>query len=215
MDNCQFNVSVYNQYVREYINKFMDLNLYKHTFDHLLDKLPPSGALLELGCGPGNVVKYIKTKRPDLQILGIDLAPEMIKAAKTANPDSEFKLLDIRQAGQIEGHFDAVIAAFCIPYLSSEDLTDVFAQMKRLTAARKGMIYISCMEGQREESGPEKTSFTGASEMYINYYPRHEIETLISEHDFLITRLFLIDYPENDGSTTTDLIYIAESGNVA
>jgi cyclopropane fatty-acyl-phospholipid synthase-like methyltransferase len=197
------------------MNRFMDLNLYKDTFSHLIDELPPSGAILELGCGPGNVVKYIKANRPDVHILGIDLAPEMVKAAKAANPDSEFKLMDIRQADKIEGHFDAVIAAFCIPYLSSEDLTGVFAQMKRLTTARKGMIYISCMEGSREKSGLEKTSFTGASELYINYYPRKQIEWLITEHGFTIKSLYLKDYSETDGSTTTDLIFIAESCNVA
>jgi trans-aconitate methyltransferase len=119
MDNCQINVSVYNQYVNEYIDRFMDLSLYKDSFSLLLKELPPGSAILELGCGPGNVVKYIKANRSDFQILGIDLAPEMIKAAKATNPDSEFKLLDIRQADEIKGHFDAVIAAFCIPYLSS------------------------------------------------------------------------------------------------
>jgi len=188
----------------------MDLQLYKHTFDHLLERLVPDAAVLELGCGPGNVIRYLKTKRPDLQIVGTDLAPEMIKAASIANPDSVFQLMDIRQAAAIEGNFDAVIAAFAIPYLSPSDLPALFQQMKRLTAAKKGLMYVSCMEGSPEKSGFEKTSFTGASEMYIQYYTRHEIESLITRQDFTITQRFLIDYPESDGSFTTELVYIAK-----
>jgi len=210
-DHCQINVDIYNQYVREYIDRFMDLQLYKHTFDHLLERLVPDAAVLELGCGPGNVIRYLKTKRPDLQIVGIDLAPEMIKAASIANPDSVFQLMDIRQAAALEGNFDAVIAAFTIPYLSPSDLPDLFQQMKRLTSAKKGLLYVSCMEGSPEKSGFEKTSFTGASEMYIQYYTRHEIESLITRQDFTITQRFLIDYPESDGSFTTELVYIAKS----
>jgi hypothetical protein len=45
----------------------------------------------------------------------------MIEAAKKTNPGAAFKLLDIRHASEIEGDFDAVIAAFCIPYLSFEN----------------------------------------------------------------------------------------------
>src|SRR5687767_13608952 len=110
MDHVLHTVNVYNQHVKEYMNTFMDLDLYKDTFNHLLDALPPGATVLELGCGPGNVVKYLKTKRADLQILGIDLAPAMIEAAKKENPGVEFKQLDIRNAGEIEGSFNAVIA---------------------------------------------------------------------------------------------------------
>ena len=214
MNHQPRNVTIYNQYVQAYIDKFMDLALYKDSFDLLLQMLPPGGTVLELGCGPGNVVRYLGSKRADLQLLGIDLAPEMIEAAKKINPDAAFKILDIRRAGEIEGHFDAVIAAFCIPYLSSADLPDVFAQMKRLTTAKKGMIYVSCMEGPRERSGFERTSFTGESEMYINYYPRKQIESLLKAHDFVIKNFYTKDYPETDGSTTTDLIYLAECSSV-
>jgi cyclopropane fatty-acyl-phospholipid synthase-like methyltransferase len=186
----------------------MDLDLYKDTFEHLLKHLPQEASLVELGCGPGNVVKYIKSKRQDLHFVGIDLAPEMIKAAQKENPGEEFRVLDIRNAGEIHGRFDAVIAAFCIPYLSFDDLPDLFSNMRRLTS-EKGIIYLSCMEGAEERSGFEKTSFTGQDELYINYYPRNKIESLMKKYDFEIVKFYTKDYLEADGSTTTDLIYIA------
>lgn len=209
MGNNLYAASIYNQHVKEYMNKFMDLTLYKDTFEYLLEKLPYGGNVLELGCGPGNVAKYILDKRPDLHYLGIDFAAEMIKAAKEVNRNAEFQRMDIRNAGQIEGSFDAVMAPFCIPYLSADDLPGVIANMKRLTAD-KAIIYLSFMEGPRERSGFEKTCFTGDDELYISYFPKSETELLLKKHDFEITRSYNKDYPEMDGSVTTDLIYIAE-----
>jgi SAM-dependent methyltransferase len=208
MYSSQHTVHIYNRHVKEYMNRFMDLGLYKDTFEFLLETLPPGGNVLELGCGPGNVAKHMLGKRPDLYYLGIDLAPEMIKAAKEENPGAEFQLLDIRNADRIEGRFDAVIAAFSIPYLSSDDLPGVMANMSRLTA-ENGMIYLSFMEGARERSGFEKTSFTGEEELYISYYPAPEIELLLKENGFEIKRPYSQDYPEADGSVTKDIIYIA------
>jgi cyclopropane fatty-acyl-phospholipid synthase-like methyltransferase len=215
MNNQSHTIEIYNRYVKEYSDKFMNLDLYKDTFDYLVDKLPTGANVLELGCGPGNVARHLMSKRADLQMLGIDLAPNMIEAARKANPGAEFRLLDIRHAREIHRHFHGVIAAFCIPYLAVEDLTGLFVNMKRLTTEKKGMIYLSFMEGQRERSGFEKTSFTGTSEMYINYYPRNAIESMMKEHDFVIKKLYTKDYPETDGSTTTDLIYIAERCNLS
>jgi ubiquinone/menaquinone biosynthesis C-methylase UbiE len=210
MNHQQHTIEVYNQNVKGYMDKFMDLELYKATFSDLL-KLVPSGAqVLELGCGPGNVTSYIKSIRADLQITGIDLAPNMIKAARKVNPESRFETMDIRDIHKMESSFDAVIAAFCIPYLSPEDLPALFAQLRRLTINRKGLVYVSFMEGPRERSGFEQTSFTGTSELYIEYYPTTMITSLLKLNDLTIRRSYTQDYHEADGSITKDLIYIAD-----
>ncbi|HEU4470920.1 MAG TPA: class I SAM-dependent methyltransferase [Flavisolibacter sp.] len=209
MDTSKLNVEIYDRYVENYVDKFMDLDLYRDTFDYLLNSIAEGGAVLELGCGPGNVVRYMSSKRPDLRILGIDLSPRMIEVAAAVNPGAEFRLMDIRHAGELEGHFDAVVSAFSIPYLSSGDVAAVFAEMRRLTARKKGMIYVSFMEGPRERSGFERTSFTGTSEMYLNYYPRTDIEALMQKQGFVIQQIHAKDYPETDGTVTTELIYLA------
>ena len=212
MDHNAQNVRVYNRFVREYMDRFMDLSLYRDSFDPLLEMLPARSSVLDLGCGPGNVVKYLKTKRADLRVLGIDLAPEMLRAARTANPGTEFRLMDVRDAGHIEDRFHAVIAAFCIPYLSFNDLPRLFHDFRRL-AQPGGLIYLSFMEGPGDRSGFEKTSFAGHSELFISYYTRHEIGSLLKESGFDINEVLAKDYPEADGSVTTDLIYIASQSD--
>lgn len=208
MDNQLRTVNIYNQYVENYINKFMYFDLYNDTFEDFLNLLPQNSKVLELGCGPGNIVKYFLERRSDLQITGVDLAPEMIKKAKAINPGAEFKLMDIREANKINHQFNAVVGAFCLPYLSFDDLTNFFFNLKNLTT-KDGLVYISCMEGKRERSGFEKTSFTGDSEIYIYYHQRDNLEQLLQKNGFDIIKFYTKDYPEADGNVTTDLIYIA------
>jgi cyclopropane fatty-acyl-phospholipid synthase-like methyltransferase len=211
MDSKQHNTTVYNQHAKAYLHKFLDFDLYHNTYDSLLSMLPLNATVLELGCGPGNVVRYFLQKRPDLQITGIDLAPEMIRQAEKTNPNATFQILDIRDAGAIQEKFDAVAGTFCLPYLSYEDLDLFFGNLKSLTK-ENGIIYISCMEGPPERSGFEKTSFTGDDELYITYYERGAIEARLAENGFLTEAFFTKAYPETDGSVTTDLIYIARKG---
>ena len=212
MDNQLKTIEVYNQYVNEYVRKFMHFDLYDDTFDFLLDLIPKNSNMLELGCGPGNVIKYFLEKRPDLDILGIDLAPEMLRKAKEINPQARFNLLDIRNAAQIDQEFSVVMAAFCLPYLSFDDLDVFFANIKKLTK-QNGLVYLSCMEGTRERSGFEKTSFTGESEIYIYYHQRETIESYLSKNGFVVEKFYTKDYPETDGTVTTDLIYVAKRNN--
>lgn len=209
MDYSLHTVNIYNQHVKDYVNKFMDLDLYKDTFDSVLEILPKNATILELGCGPGNVVKYLKARRKDLDIFGIDLAPEMIKEAKRQNPDSKFEVMDIRHAGEIKQKFNAVIAAFCIPYISYDDTAKLFKSFSNLLVD-DGVLYVSCMEGIRERSGFEKSSFTGKDEIYVNYYNRIEIGTWLNENKFEIDSFYTKDYPEMDGSLTTEIVFIAK-----
>ncbi len=208
MDHQLKTVQVYNEYVNEYLNKFMHFDLYNDTFDAFLNLLPQESSILELGCGPGNVVKYFLDKRPDLDIWGLDLAPEMLKQAELLNPRARFSLMDIRNVGQIAEVFDAVVGAFCLPYLSFDDLDLFFKNLGTLTKDQ-GVIYLSCMEGRAEQSGFEKTSFTGDSEIYIYYHQRDQLEARLASNGFVIEHFYTKDYPELDGSVTIDLIYIA------
>ena len=185
----------------------MSLELYKDTFDVFLNSLLPDAHVLELGCGPGNVVQYLKTKRPDLNITGIDLSAEMIKVAIKHNPDCNFQVMDILQSDQIQRQFNAIVAAFSLPYISRGDVERFFSNIGSLST-KSALLYISYMEGPEERSGWEQTSFTGNDELYINYYQKQDIEKKVQDQHFEIVASFNKEYFETDGSITTDIIII-------
>ncbi|MDZ4667452.1 MAG: class I SAM-dependent methyltransferase [bacterium] len=60
----------------------MDLEGYKNSYDFICSSLNKSKSkVLEISCGLGNVTKYLLSKRPDLHVLGTDIAPNMIELA--------------------------------------------------------------------------------------------------------------------------------------
>lgn len=209
MDHQLKTVDIYNQYVKEYEEKFMLFDLYNDTFDALLNVLPITASILELGCGPGNVINYFLNKRKDLIITGVDLAAEMLKRGKEINPSADFILEDIRNLNAFTKQYHAVVGAFCLPYLSHTDLDQFFQDISRLTK-ENGYVYLSCMEGDPNKAGFEKTSFTGNSELYIYYHERSVLEKLFVDNRLQVNKFYTKDYPETDGSVTTDLIYIAK-----
>ncbi|MDD3582247.1 MAG: class I SAM-dependent methyltransferase [Desulfobacca sp.] len=51
--------------------------LYARFVEDLQVAVPPGGLLLDVGTGPGRLLKMIALRRPDIQIFGLDLSPRM------------------------------------------------------------------------------------------------------------------------------------------
>lgn len=48
----------------------------------------PTQSLLDVGCGEGFVIRHLRSNRPDLKIVGIDIDAEVLKVAAYQNPDN-------------------------------------------------------------------------------------------------------------------------------
>src|SRR5690349_11179871 len=80
MDPCEISANAFHKLADRYRDKFMDLTLYDGSYRDFCDSLPQGRArVLDAACGPGNVSRYLITRRPELDLLGIDLAPRMVE----------------------------------------------------------------------------------------------------------------------------------------
>lgn len=101
---------------------------------------------LEIGCGPGNITKYLLFKRPDFDILGIDIAPNMIALAKQNNLQARFALMDSKEIFAIKTKFAGIVCGLCIPYLSPADNEKLISDANNLLNENR-LIYLSFVEG--------------------------------------------------------------------
>lgn len=208
MDNNQMSVDVFNKRADLYQEKFMDVAMYHDTFDLFCDHITRERAnVLELACGPGNVTKYLLEKRPDLQILGTDLAPNMLQLAKINNPQATFQWMDARDIGKINRAYDAVMCGFGFPYLSKEEVITFIADAARLLTTA-GVLYISTMEDDYSKSGIKRSATTGDT-TYTYYHQADYLTAALAANNFRIASLTRKVTPAADGTTTTDLIIIA------
>jgi ubiquinone/menaquinone biosynthesis C-methylase UbiE len=209
MDKYKTTIETYNKSAKSFQDKFMNMDLYHDTYDRFCDMIDNrNNDIFEIACGPGNITRYLLTKRPDLNITAIDLSPQMIELAKINNPTVDFRVMDCREIGMIEKKFDAIMCGFCLPYLSQDESVKLIADSYKLLNSNS-LIYISTMEGDYEKSGFETTSFSGQEQVYVHYHQADYLKNRLQESGFEDVVLQCKDYPEQDGSVTTDMIFIA------
>lgn len=111
MDKYEETFETWNKVASLYQDKFMDLDLYDETYDYICKAIAKEKAkILEIGCGPGNITKYFLSKRPDFNVFGIDIAPNMIELAKKNNPTAKFSIMDSRKIDEIQEKYDGFTA---------------------------------------------------------------------------------------------------------
>ena len=112
-------VRVFDKRTNQYQDKFMDASISNYWLDMFCSKITTSAAnILELACGPGDITKYMLTKRPDFKVFGIDLDPNMIGLAKINNPSGDFQVMDCREIGKLNKRYDGIMCGFGLTYLS-------------------------------------------------------------------------------------------------
>ncbi len=208
MDHNQIAVELFDKYAAEYQGKFMDVSQYHASLDALCAAISkPNSAVLEIACGPGNVTNYLLQKRPDLQILGTDLAPKMLALAQQNNPSARFELLDGRAIGQLQAQYDAIVCGFFLPYLTKQEAIQFIADA--VTRLRPGgCLFVSTMEDDYSKSGWHKGS--KGDDMYMHFHEAGYLTAAIEANGFKIIDLRRVEIPGQDPTITQDLLLLAQ-----
>jgi len=175
MDKYQKTIETFNAVADKYWDKFKDFELYQATYDGFIKHLPEGQVdLLEIACGPGNVSRYLLNKKPNINLLGIDLAPNMIKLARKHNQQAAYQVMDCRTIISLDQSFDAIMCGFCMPYLSWQDSLILIQDMCQLMKPG-GLLYLSTTEGQKANEGFHgSNSAKGA--IYVHFHDIEEIQ---------------------------------------
>ena len=183
MDRYQETFKTWNKLATLYQDKFMNLDLYNDTYDKFLKLVKKQQGLniLEIGCGPGNICKYLLTKNSELKISGIDMSSNMIELAQRNNPSAQFLEMDIREISSLKNEYDAIICGFCMPYLSQSDCINLIANCKNLLK-NSGTLYLSFVEGDYSKSGYQVGS--SGDKMYFYYHPLDLLQETLKAHCF-------------------------------
>ena len=199
----------WNKLAQAYHDKFMEMDLYNATYDQFCYAINNDNArVLELGCGPGNVTKYILNKKPNYSILATDTAPTMIELGKINVPKAQFQLLDVRDMVELHQTFDAILGGFVVPYLNSEEVQQFVADSVKLLNDN-GILYFSCIEKDTSYSETQ-TSSDGKITMEVNYHDSASLIHSLEENLFKVIDVFRINYPKPNGTSDIHLVIIAQ-----
>ena len=207
MDKYRETFTTWNNIAARYEDKFMDLDLYDKTYDIICNSLDKEQTkILEVGCGPGNITKYILSKRPDFDVFGIDIAPNMIAPARKNNPTAAFEVMDIRQIHSLKSTYDGIICGFCLPYLSAADVAKLIEDCYKLLN-ENGLIYLSFVEGDPAKSGFQ-TGSTG-ERSYFYYHRLSDLRAQLESCKFGNINVIEVDYKKSDSEMERHTILTA------
>ena len=207
MEHYKETAATWNKVATLYEEKFMDFTIYDESYDFLCSQIVhPNANVLEVGCGPGMIAKYLLEKLPDLQILGTDAAPNMVELAQKNNPKGKFIQLDCREILSLDQQFDIILSGFCIPYLSDEDVTRFLSDSHGILN-QNGLLYLSFVPGNAEKSGYQ----TGSSgdRVYFYYHSEDVIREKLKTFGFEFLKRFCISYERTTREKEVHLVLIA------
>lgn len=210
MDRYKETFDTWNNVALLYQEKFMALTLYNKTYDFfcsLIDK--PDAKILDIGCGPGNITKYLHSQRPDLDISGIDIAPNMVELAKKNNPAARFTVMDCRKINNLVTEFDGIVSGFCLPYLSPTERKEFILNANRLLN-NHGLLYLSFVEGKPHQSA-FKTNSCGR--VFFNYIELSDLKSQLKAFKFEVLKKYTLPYKVSETAIEQHTILIARKKN--
>ncbi|HEX2697195.1 MAG TPA: class I SAM-dependent methyltransferase, partial [Anaerolineales bacterium] len=139
----------YDKVAAEYAEKFKD-EMDNKPFDRdCLDRLAREvgglGPICDLGCGPGQIARYLHRK--GVYTLGVDLSPNMVAQAQWLNPEIHFHQGDMLSLPDADNSWGGIAAFYCIIHIPREQIVDALREMKRVVKPG-GVLLITFHIGQ-------------------------------------------------------------------
>lgn len=100
--------------------------------------------IMDLGCGPGELICELTDKYNNIEITGIDFSERMIEISKRRNPSANHIKMDASELSKLDGKYDIIICTHSLPYY--KEPVKVFEQLYKLLS-NDGRILVGFASG--------------------------------------------------------------------
>jgi SAM-dependent methyltransferase len=194
--------SSYDQVAQDYADKYL------HEFDHkpfdreLLDRfaamIPAGGRVVDLGCGPGQVARYLASR--GVNVSGIDLSQQMVEQARRLNPGIDFQQGDMRQLDLPDESLAGIAAFYAIIHIPHEETPAVMSELWRVLAPG-GLFLLSFHAGQEVRHMDE--FFGKTVNLNFRFFERDEMAAYLQAGGFVVDEVLeRPPYPDVEAQTT-------------
>jgi SAM-dependent methyltransferase len=203
--------SSYDVVAETYAGKFFD-ELSRKPFDRewlgQFARGCPHGRVLDIGCGPGHVGRFLTDL--GLDVIGVDLSPAMIDVARRLNPEMTFEVGDMKRLDHDDGSVAGVVAFYSLIHIPRAEAPDVLTEFRRALMPG-GKLLIAVHGGTGEITSDD---FLGHQTRFAaTLFEKDELARLIGDAGFTVDQT--AERERYEFETHTPRIYIAATHKVA
>lgn len=141
----------YDIVAADYAEQYKD-EMDKKPFDRdclhrLVHEVGGLGPICDLGCGPGQIARYLH--RQGVDVLGVDLSPQMIVEAQCLNPEIPFHQGNMLALPDADESWGGIAAFYCIIHIPRQQVVDALCEMKRVLRPG-GVLLIAFHVGEED-----------------------------------------------------------------
>ncbi len=152
--------------------------------------------VLELGCGSGVQSKQLLGL--GLEVVGIDISPNMVLEARKRAPKANFMVGDIANITFRDSSFNGIYARASLLHIPKDLIPKVFESINKMLKDG-GIFYLAVKEGKGE--GEVEDSRHGINiKRFFSFFVKEEIERLLEKAKFEVIEIKT--YTRVGGSTT-------------
>jgi SAM-dependent methyltransferase len=161
--------------------------------DWLIEKTADMGELCDLGCGPGQVARYLRDH--GAAVRGIDTSEGMLVQARRLNSDIHFMQGDMLALANIaEESFAGIAAFYCILHIPRPQVTDALREIRRVLRPN-GVLLLTFHIGQEVRHLDEWWGHT--VNLDFAFFEREEMKGYLRDAGYTLEEAIERDpYPE-------------------
>lgn len=127
--------SIWNFWANKYDKLWVQKYSLKPTRSYILKAITELKEInnmdvLDLGCGPGQLINEMSQKFKSFQITGIDFSDKMLEISKLKNPAAKHIQMNVSELNQLDARFNVIICTHSLPYYKEPE--KVFKELHRL-----------------------------------------------------------------------------------
>jgi SAM-dependent methyltransferase len=132
--------AVADEYVAHIYGELRDKPLDRELLDRFADAVRGQGPVCEIGCGPGQVARYLHDR--GVEMSGIDLSAGMVERARRLNPGIEFHQGDMAALDAPDGSWAAIVLFYSIIHIARGEVVAVLRELRR-TLRPGGLLFLA------------------------------------------------------------------------
>lgn len=129
--DCQISYdAVADEYVRRIFDELQHKPLDRQLLDRFAVRMREVGPVCDLGCGPGQVARYLHQQ--GIVVCGVDLSPAMVEQARQLTPGVEFSQGNMLALDVPDESWGGIAAFYSLIHIPRSDLPQALGELQRV-----------------------------------------------------------------------------------